>query len=92
MPSCMENAEIDAEESNEFTNIDGIYAKTNVKKGQIVFLESELPDAALPRSEEANCEVCETEDGEGCLVALRNISCGDWLSIAPSDSDSDVDD
>jgi hypothetical protein len=91
-PSCMENAEIDAEESNEFTNIDGIYAKTNVKKGQIVFLESELPDAALPRSEEANCEVCETEDGEGCLVALRNISCGDWLSIAPSDSDSDVDD
>ena len=91
-PDAEDNVFEDADENNDlFTNIDGIYAQMNVKRGQIVFLESELPDAALPRSENANCEVCETDAGEGCLVALRNISCGEWLSIAPSDSDSDED-
>lgn len=81
--------ETSEEADGDFSNIDGIYAKTNVRKGDVVLRESEMPDCALPRSADPNCEVAELEDGEGCLAALRDIGAGEWLSVAPSDSEGD---
>jgi hypothetical protein len=86
-----ENEDTEDKMVDQFTNIDGLYANSNVPSGQVVFLESELPDAALPRNDDPNCEVCETDDGEGCLVALRDITCGEWLSVAPSDEEDEED-
>ncbi len=83
-----ENLELSEEKS--FTNVDGLYAQTNVKRGEVVVRESEMPDCALPRSDNPNCEIGELEDGEGCLAALRDIPAGEWLSVAPSDSESDM--
>ena len=31
------------------------------------------------------------ECGKGALVALRDLQIGDWLTIAPSDSESEFD-
>eukprot|EP00605_Chrysophyceae_sp_TOSAG23-4_P002909 GSChrysophyteH1.ASY1.ANO1.3204.1 assembled CDS len=76
----------DAEQS--YTNVDGIYAQTNVKRGEVVLRESEMPDCELPRSSCPNCEVGELGDGEGCIAAIRDIPAGEWFSIAPSDSES----
>ena len=27
--------------------------------------------------------------GEGCLIALRDISAGEWLAVLPSDSEEE---
>ena len=79
------------EEEEEFNNVDGIYASRNVAAGCVVLLESELPECSLPRSlEGANCAVeWDEHSGEGCLVALRDISAGDWLCVAPSDDEGE---
>jgi hypothetical protein len=41
--------------ADEFSNVDGIYASQNVKRGCVVLTESQLPDCSLPRSATANC-------------------------------------
>ena len=86
-----EQGQEDDDEPATFTNIDGLYATAAVQAGDIVMRESEMPDAELPRVADgaANCEVSCTDEGEGVLVALRNIACGEFLSVAPSDDDSD---
>ena len=28
--------------------------------------------------------------GEGCLIALRDISAGEWLAVLPSDSEDEA--
>jgi len=42
------NSAIEADEATRMTNVDGIYASRNVRKGDIVLTEDELPDCALP--------------------------------------------
>lgn len=86
----------DSEEPDEvaqgYSNVDGLYASRPLKSGEVVFYEEELPDCALPRSEEPNCEIVWLEDGRGALFALQDLQVGDWLTVAPSDSeDSDND-
>lgn len=46
----------------------------------------------LPRAEDPTCEVVWLESGAGALVARVDLHVGDWLTIAPSDSDDDSDD
>jgi hypothetical protein len=87
-----EGAEAKAE-AEEYTNIEGIYATNDVKKGEIVLRESELPDCSLPRSLNANCEVALVEDAFGneeyCLIARSRIRKGDFLAVLPSDDEED---
>ena len=40
--------EAEDEEKVKMTNVDGVYATKNVKKGRVVLYESELPDCELP--------------------------------------------
>lgn len=70
-----------------YSNVDGLYASRPLKSGEVVFYEEELPDCALPRSEEPNCEIVWLEDGRGALFALQDLQVGDWLTVAPSDSE-----
>jgi hypothetical protein len=80
-------------DTEEFTNIETIFASRSVRKGAIVLRESELPDCSLPRSLKANCEVATVEDEDGneefCLLARCNIKAGDCLAVLPSDDDDD---
>ena len=45
-----EEEEEEEEDEEEFVNVDGLYAARNVRKGQVVLRESELPDCSLPRT------------------------------------------
>jgi hypothetical protein len=89
-----ESAEDDGDDDSTaqpYTNMDGLYASKPLKPGEVVFYESELPDCALPRSDNPNCEIVWLEDGSGALVASKNLQVGDWLTVAPSDSEDGSD-
>ena len=43
------NTEGDATEVAGITNVDGIYASKNIKMGDVVLTEDELPDCSLAR-------------------------------------------
>ena len=64
-------------------------ARVEIYSGDIVLTEADLPDCELPRSNEPNCEVGVLENGQGALIAIRNINEGDFFSIANSSSDED---
>ena len=82
------NESNDSEDEDIFTNRDGIYAAKAVSAGQVILTEAEMPDCELVRSQKPNAFVSENADtGEGCLVALRDIAPGEFLSVAPSDDD-----
>ena len=55
-------------------------------QGEVALLESELPNCALPRSGEPNCEVVYDFGGgdEAALVALKDIAAGECFTVAPS--------
>eukprot|EP01032_Pedospumella_encystans_P015520 gene15520-17744_t len=80
-------AESDEEGGQEYSNIDGLYASKALKSGDVVFYEAELPDCALPRSDDPTCEIVWLEDGTGALFALKDLAVGDWLTVAPSDDE-----
>ena len=78
------------DEDEHYTNIDGLYAAARFKTGDVVLTESELPDCSLPRCElNPSCAVAWLPDGSGALVALRDLSVGDWLTVAPSSDDEE---
>lgn len=77
--------------SVEYTNIDGLYASRDLLAGDIVLLEEDMPDCELPRSDDPTCEVGYLEDGSGCIIAVKDLSVGDWLTVAPSDSEEESD-
>jgi hypothetical protein len=79
------------EEEDIFVNRDGVYAATAVAAGEVILREAEMPDCALTRSTQPNAFVTENEEGEGCLVALRDIVAGEFFSVAESDSEEDDD-
>jgi hypothetical protein len=103
MPETKESSSADNEGASEqddgdddstaqpYTNMDGLYASKPLKPGEVVFYESELPDCALPRSDDPNCEIVWLEDGSGALVAAKDLQVGDWLTVAPSDSEDGSD-
>jgi hypothetical protein len=73
--------------ASDYTNIDGVYATRDVTEGEVVLTEHDMPDCALPRSADPNCEIVEVDDGVMALMANRSISTGDWLTVAESSSD-----
>ena len=84
------------EENESKTNVDGLYASRSVAAGEVVMREEEMPDCELVRSTEPNCRVEweggsgeEDEEGGGCLVALRPIEAGEFLTVEVSDDEDE---
>lgn len=79
-------------EESDFINQDGFYAAANISAGTILVREDDMPDCELPtsKSDRANCEVVELDDGENALVAKRDISTGEWFVVYDSDAESDA--
>lgn len=77
------------EDEDIFMNREGVYASKAVPEGQVILTEDELPDCELVRSTEPNAFVSTLDTGAGCLVALRDITAGEFLSVAPSDDESE---
>jgi hypothetical protein len=84
-----DNEEGDMHDEVEYKNVDGVYATRDVKRGEVILSETDLPDCALSRSEDPNCEVAEAADGTLLLVARRAIKTGDWLAVAESDDEDE---
>ena len=79
---------------NNMTNVDAVYASKSIKAGNVVLTEDDMPDCELPRSNDPNCAVTMLDNGQGALIAIKNIDEGDFFSIANSSSsdDDDLDD
>ena len=92
-----ENAAAAAERVDRFTNVDAMYAERPIATGDIVVTELDDPTCEAGRSDDPNCELCdvevETKRGEVRsvmgIVAVRDIPAGDFITIAPSDSEED---
>ena len=81
------------DESCTMTNVDGLYATTNVAKGTIIFTEVDMPDCELHRSStDPNCEVVELEDGTSAVIARRPISSGEFFCVPESSNDEEESD
>ena len=78
--------------ANAYMNVDSVYAERDLTAGTTVLTEADMPDCALMRDADPNCAVAEDEDGAMALVAIKDIACGDWLTVAPTSSDDDDDD
>jgi len=67
-----------------FINVDGLFATEAIRAGTILMTEDDegMKDAELPTSADPTCEVVEDENGVQCLVAVRDIRSGEFLSIA----------
>ena len=79
------------------TNVDGLYAPHDIGEGDVVFTEEEMPDGAIGRADNPNCEVVEVEDEEGgeggmAVVAIRDIKEGEFFTVADSDDEDDGED
>jgi hypothetical protein len=71
-----------------FTNVDGLFAASSIAAGTVVATEEDpsMAEAELPVDTDPNCEVMEDEEtGLMCLVALRDIRSGEFLSVAPDE-------
>jgi U3 small nucleolar RNA-associated protein 6 len=79
-------------ESCTMTNVDGLYATSDIPKGTIIFTETDMPDCELHRSStDSNCEVVELEDGTSAVIASRPILSGEFFCVPESsDDDSDI--
>eukprot|EP00941_MAST-03F_sp_MAST-3F-sp1_P000785 g785.t1 len=77
-------------ETSEFSNQDGLFATRPFQEGEIVLLQSDVPEnLCLPQSPNPNCEVVyatifngEEEREEGALLAIKKIEKGEWFTIA----------
>jgi len=68
-------------------NMDGLHARSDVRPGDIVMLEHEIPpQCPLPMSATPNCVLREECGG---LIALQHILIGEILSVPISVSDSE---
>ena len=65
--------DVAGERDEEYMNADGIYASRDFDAGEVVLVEADLPDCALPRTDDANCEVGELPDGQMALVSRMSI-------------------
>ncbi|CAB9496103.1 UTP6, small subunit (SSU) processome component, homolog (yeast) [Seminavis robusta] len=74
------------------SNLDGLYARSEIEAGTIIFSEKDMPDCELHRSKDnPNCEVVELEDGTSAVVSRRTIVCGEFFCVAESsDEEEDV--
>jgi U3 small nucleolar RNA-associated protein 6 len=79
--------------SGNMTNVDGLYATTDIENNTIIFTEIDMPNVELHRSAVApNCGVVELEDGTHAVVSLRRIPAGEFFTVMESDESSSSDD
>ena len=69
------------------SNVDGLYATTDIEEGVIIFSEDTMPDCSLHRSDNPNCEIVETEQGMAVMSA-RMIKSGEFFCVPNSDDES----
>mmetsp|Transcript_26831 Transcript_26831/g.39705 ORF Transcript_26831/g.39705 Transcript_26831/m.39705 type:complete len:371 (-) Transcript_26831:2804-3916(-) len=75
-------------EATPMSNVDGLYATNDVDEGTIIFREDEMPDCALHRSSDPNCDVVLLDDETHAIISARKISTGEFFCIAESDDES----
>jgi hypothetical protein len=74
--------------SSSMTNVDGLYAPTDLEEGVVVFREDDMPECELHRSKEPNCEVVFLEEEESyAVISMRKIKAGEFFCVADSDDD-----
>jgi hypothetical protein len=73
------------------SNVDGMYAATDIEAGTIVFREEDVPDCELHRSKDnPNCEVTMLEDEDVyAVVSIRAIKAGEFFCVAESDDEEE---
>ena len=59
--------------------------KDIIKAGNVVLTEDDMPDCELPRSNDPNCAVTMLDNGQGALIAIKNI---DILGLCSSYGES----
>lgn len=70
------------------TNVDGMYAVSDIDAGTIIFTEKDMPDVEIHRSREnPNCEVVQFEDGTNAVVSTQDIPTGAFFALPESDSE-----
>jgi U3 small nucleolar RNA-associated protein 6 len=81
-------------EQTLMSNVDGMYAVTDIEEGTIVLREEDVPDCELHRSKDnPNCQVVMLEDEDVyAVVSIRPIKAGEFFCVAESDDDDDDDD
>jgi hypothetical protein len=81
--------------NSTMTNLDGLYARTDIEAGTILFTEHDMPDCELHRTSienNANCHIQQLDDGISAVVSRRNIACGEFFCIPESSSEEEDDD
>lgn len=76
------------EQSVDMVNQDGLFARSAIRRHQVIFTEEDAPDLALPRSRGPEANVALTEAG-GLMVAVarKPIQPGEWLVMYSSDEE-----
>ena len=69
------------------SNVDGLYATTDIEQGVVIFTQETMPDCSLHRSDNPNCEIVEIEDGQQAIVSARDIKSGEFFCVANSDDE-----
>ncbi|GKZ00310.1 hypothetical protein MPSEU_000983900 [Mayamaea pseudoterrestris] len=88
---CFDNNASDKMNSTHMTNVDGMYATSDIEEGTILFREADMPSCELHRATndaDANCDVVELEDGTSAVVSTRKIAAGEFFSVPESDDES----
>lgn len=81
----------DKREQTLMSNVDGMYAVTDIEEGTIVLREEDVPDCELHRSKDnPNCQVVMLEDEDVyAVVSIRPIKAGEFFCIAESEDDDE---
>ena len=69
------------------SNVDGLYATNDIEEGVVIFTQDTMPDCSLHRSDNPNCEIVETEEGQLAIVSARDIKSGEFFCVANSDDE-----
>jgi U3 small nucleolar RNA-associated protein 6 len=72
------------------TNVDGLYATSDIEEGTIIFTENDMPECELHRSStDPNCEVVALDDGSSAVVSMKAITAGEFFSVLDSESEEE---
>jgi hypothetical protein len=76
-------------DTSHMSNVDGMYAVSDIEKGCVIFREEDIPDCELHRSRDnPNCEVVMLEDeGMYAVISIRPIKSGEFFCVAESDDE-----
>ena len=76
-------------DDSKMSNLDGLYAASDIEKDTVIFTEEDMPDCELHRSDDPNCELVQLESGLGAIVSRRAIAAGEFFCIAESSDEED---